>query len=69
MSTPERTFRVWSAVTVFVQAEGDRAPWTKRSRADSATVQAGDYDAAMREGERQLAAAMHSRVCQPARPK
>lgn len=57
---PQR-FRVWSAVTVFVQAEGDRSPWTKRSRTAAVSVTTGDYDAAMHAGEREMAREMARR--------
>lgn len=50
-----KPFRVWCAVTVFVQAEGERTPWTKRSRGESVSVQASDHDHAMHVGERDMA--------------
>lgn len=58
---PKKTYRVWAAVTVFVQGEGERAPWTKRSRGHAIEVQGNDYDQAMRAGERELARQMATR--------
>lgn len=57
----KKPFRVWCAVTVFVQGEGERTPWTKRSRGQALTVQGVDFDHAMQIGERQLARQMAER--------
>jgi hypothetical protein len=56
-----KPFRVWCAVTVFVQGEGERNPWTKRSRGQAVTVQGVDFDHAMQVGERELARQMAER--------
>lgn len=56
-----KPFRVWCAVTVFVQGEGERTPWTKRSRGQAVTVQGSDFDHAMQVGERELARQMAER--------
>jgi hypothetical protein len=56
-----KPFKVWCAVTVFVQGEGERNPWTKRSRGQAVTVQGIDFDQAMRVGERELARQMAER--------
>lgn len=58
---PKKTYRVWAAVTVFVQGEGERSPWTKRSRGHAVEVQGTDFDNAMRIGERELAREMAAR--------
>lgn len=58
---PKKTYRVWAAVTVFVQGEGERTPWTKRSRGHAVEVQGNDFDHAMRVGERELAREMAQR--------
>lgn len=58
---PRKPFRVWCAITVFVQGEDDRNPWTKRSRGQAVTVQGVDFDHAMHIGERELARQMAER--------
>jgi hypothetical protein len=50
-----RPFRVWCAITVFVQGDQEGAPWTKRSRGRPIIINASDMDAAMQAGERELA--------------
>lgn len=56
-----KPFRVWCAVTVFVQGDGEKQPWTKRSRGQAVTVQGTDFDHAMQVGERELARQMAQR--------
>lgn len=56
-----KPYRVWCAITVFVQGEDEHAPWTKRSRGKAVTVQGTDFDHAMHIGERELARQMAER--------
>jgi hypothetical protein len=56
-----KPYRVWAAITVFVQGEDEKTPWTKRSRGKAMIVQGVNFDHAMELGERELAKQLAAR--------